>query len=82
MKVIEQFYDVQTGEAGRREVEIPGVLTEDEARAVAARQAENEAKAGRLVELRERLLEALLTGEAVSNEERAEYARLKGEVAR
>ena len=31
MKVIEQFYDVKTGEAGRREVEIPDVITAEEA---------------------------------------------------
>jgi len=76
MKVIEHFFDVKTGTSGVREVEAPDVISAAEG---IARDAQNNQRLDeqiRLQELRERMINELLVGNAASAADRAEYRRL------
>jgi len=79
MKVIDQFYDVKTGEHGRREIEVPGVITEaegierDKIAAVVAR------RNARMAEIRDLQMERSLLGEIPDPALVAEYAKLKAQ---
>ncbi len=80
MKVIEQFYDVKTGKGGRREVERPDVITEEEGirrDAIAAAAARRNA---RMAEIREQLLEQHLMGLPLDPKLQAEYSAMKRDI--
>jgi len=79
MKVIEQFTERRDGQwvTGRREVEMPGVITAEEAAKLPY--------SGRMLhevvaELREQLLEHSLLGTEPDPALRAEYARLRAQL--
>lgn len=78
MKVIDQFYDVKTGKSGRRTIEVPGVITEAEAIELDKASERAAAKAARIAEIREQMLEHFAMGTEPSHELRREYAQLKG----
>ena len=52
MRVIEQYVDLVTGESGQREVELPGVITAEEAAAREAAEAPERERQRRIEELR------------------------------
>jgi hypothetical protein len=77
MIIEEQFVDIKTGESGRRLVDVPDVITEAQAlvKDEAARVLQAELDAFHA--LRERLIDATLSGDPVSGQDRAEYKRLR-----
>ncbi len=76
MKVVEQFVDVRTGESGRRTVEHADVMTEAEGIEHDAKEHAAQAVQAKKAALREQMLHALLLGDDIPTQDRAEYRRL------
>lgn len=79
MIVWEEFSEVVDGVRvqGRRQVEVPGVLTEKEALISRAKEEAKQADIDRMNTLRDKAIEAFLTGDDVTPEDRSEYRTLR-----
>lgn len=78
MMVWEEYSEVVDGKRmqGRRLVECPNVMTPEEAAIFYAAEEARQAEIDRMNALREKVLEAVVMGEAVPAQDRAEFRRL------